>query len=186
MRRCRVCSNADISSESTSCSCSPSGSDAMHGLQVDIIASQGILELFILVAALRLHRKGYQAVNFELLWAEYAKTRGMQHADIYSKPAAARAFQRLLDASLLAFTGPGWGSFYVSALFLRSTAITCRRRYIKARSTSACCSATACACFPLNAASSCVGDGQCMHAIAGVSHGLCIKVESGWRCFTQV
>ena len=78
----------------------------MRALQVDIIASQGILELFILVAALRLHRRGYQAVNFELLWAEYAKTRGMQHADIYSKPAAARAFQRLLDASLLAFSGP--------------------------------------------------------------------------------
>ena len=79
---------------------------AKRALQVDIIASQGILELFVLVAALRLHRRGYQAVNFELLWAEYAKTRGMQHADIYSKPAAARAFQRLLDASLLAFSGP--------------------------------------------------------------------------------
>ena len=73
---------------------------------MDIIASQGILELFILVAALRLHRRGYQAVNFELLRAEYSQTRGMQHADIYSKPAAARAFQRLLDASLLAFSGP--------------------------------------------------------------------------------
>lgn len=83
--------------------CRPKGP---YTLQVDIIASQGILELFILVAALRLHRRGYQAVNFELLWAEYAKTRGMQHADIYSKPAAARAFQRLLDASLLAFSGP--------------------------------------------------------------------------------
>ena len=82
--------------------------DLSRIVQVDIIASQGILELFILVAALRLHRKGYQAVNFELLWAEYAKTRGMQHADIYSKPAAARAFQRLLDAALLAFAGARW------------------------------------------------------------------------------
>ena len=45
-------------------------------------------------------------MNFEQLWAEYEKTRGMQHADIYSKPASARAFQRLLDAALLAFTGP--------------------------------------------------------------------------------
>ncbi|CAL5218398.1 g73 [Coccomyxa viridis] len=80
--------------------------DQSQNSMVDIIASQGILELFILVAALRLHRRGYQAVNFELLWAEYAKTRGMQHADIYSKHAAARAFQRLLDASLLAFSGP--------------------------------------------------------------------------------
>ena len=53
--------------------CRPKGP---YTLQVDIIASQGILELFILVAALRLHRRGYQAVNFELLWAEYAKTRG--------------------------------------------------------------------------------------------------------------
>ncbi len=72
--------------------------------QVDAVASQGILELYVLVAALRLHRRGYERVNFELLWAEYAKTAGMGHADVYSKPAAARAFQRLLDAALLVFT----------------------------------------------------------------------------------
>ncbi|EIE26129.1 hypothetical protein COCSUDRAFT_40278 [Coccomyxa subellipsoidea C-169] len=71
---------------------------------VDAVASQGILELYVLVAALRLHRRGYERVNFELLWAEYAKTAGMGHADVYSKPAAARAFQRLLDAALLVFT----------------------------------------------------------------------------------
>lgn len=70
---------------------------------MDSIASLGILELFILVAALRLHRRGYERVNFELLWAEYAKTAGMHHSDVYSRPAAARAFQRLLDAALLAF-----------------------------------------------------------------------------------
>ncbi len=79
-------------------------------MQVDIIASQGILELFILVAALRLHRKGHITVNFEQLWAEYEKTRGMQHADIYSKPASARAFQRLVDAALLAFSGSRYAS----------------------------------------------------------------------------
>ncbi|KAK9916102.1 hypothetical protein WJX75_008581 [Coccomyxa subellipsoidea] len=77
---------------------------AQHRSQVDATASLGILELFVLVAALRLHRRGYERVNFELLWAEYAKTAGMHHADVYSKPAAARAFQRLLDASLLFFT----------------------------------------------------------------------------------
>ncbi len=33
---------------------------------MDSIASLGILELFILVAALRLHRRGYERVNFEL------------------------------------------------------------------------------------------------------------------------
>lgn len=71
---------------------------------MDSIASLGILEQFILVAALRLHRRGYERVNFELLWAEYSKTRGMSHVDVYSKPAAARAFQRLLDANLLVFT----------------------------------------------------------------------------------
>lgn len=70
---------------------------------MDSIASLGILELFILVAALRLHRRGYERVNFELLWAEYAKTGGMHHSDVYSRPAAARAFQRLLDATLLVF-----------------------------------------------------------------------------------
>lgn len=73
-------------------------------VQVDAIAGLGILELFVLVAALRLHRRGYERVNLELLWAEYSKTSGMGHADVYSKPAAARAFQRLLDASLLTFT----------------------------------------------------------------------------------
>ena len=76
----------------------------LASVQVDATASLGILELFVLVAALRLHRRGYERVNFELLWAEYAKTAGMHHADVYSKPAAARAFQRLLDASLLFFT----------------------------------------------------------------------------------
>jgi hypothetical protein len=77
---------------------------ALSVWQVDSIASLGILELFILVAAIRLHRRGYERVNFELLWAEYSKTRGLSHADVFSKPAAARAFQRVLDASLLTFT----------------------------------------------------------------------------------
>jgi hypothetical protein len=69
---------------------------------VDTIAGLDVLQLFILVAVLRLHRRGHGAPNFELAWAEYAKTGGMQHADIYGRPAAARAFQRLLDAGLLA------------------------------------------------------------------------------------
>lgn len=75
---------------------------AGESLQMDIVAGLDVLQLFVLVAVLRLHRRGHAAPNFELAWAEYAKTAGMQHADIYGRPAAERAFQRLLDAGLLA------------------------------------------------------------------------------------
>ena len=68
------------------------------------MAGLDVLQLFILTAVLRLHRRGHAAPNFELAWTEYAKTGGMQHADNYGRAASARAFQRLLDAGLLAAT----------------------------------------------------------------------------------
>ena len=73
--------------------------------QVDMVAGLDVLPLYLLVAVLRLQRRGAAAPSFELAAAEYARTAGLGHADNYSRPAAARAWQRLLDAGLLRHAG---------------------------------------------------------------------------------
>ena len=70
-----------------------------------MVAGLDVLPAYMLVAVLRLQRRGHAAPNFELAAAEYARTAGLGHADNYSRAAAARAWQRLLDAGLLAHAG---------------------------------------------------------------------------------
>ena len=67
-----------------------------------------ILELFLLVALYRLRRKGQEAPNFEMAFDEYS---GLQRGgswrgvDITApRPAAFRAFERLLTATLIAYS----------------------------------------------------------------------------------
>ena len=47
--------------------CRDGSSADIHSMQVDIIASRGLLELCTLVEALRLRRRGYISVDIEQL-----------------------------------------------------------------------------------------------------------------------
>ena len=99
---------------------------------MDAVAGLDVLQLFVLTAVLRLHRRGHAAPNFELAWAEYARTAGMQHADNYGRAAAARAFQRLVDAGLLAAADArcAWAVPPLAALVLLACACTCKDRVL--------------------------------------------------------
>lgn len=67
-----------------------------------------ILELFLLVALFRLRRKGMEPANFEMAFDEYSSLRrGGSYRGVDEtapRPSAFRAFERLLSASLIAYT----------------------------------------------------------------------------------
>jgi len=76
--------------------------------QVEAVAGLSILELFLLVALCRLTRKGVSTPNFQMAFDEYSSLRrGGSYRGVdetASKPSAFRAFERLLSASLVAYT----------------------------------------------------------------------------------
>ena len=75
------------------------------------MSSLSVLELYILVGALRLYRRRSpsEGVNFEMAWEEYAQLgRLRSHGDNYSKPAALRAWEQLLGCALLSYLDPRW------------------------------------------------------------------------------
>lgn len=67
-----------------------------------------ILELFLLVALFRLQRKSIEAANFEIVFDEYSSLRrGGSYRGVDEtapRPTAFRAFERLISASLVAYT----------------------------------------------------------------------------------
>ncbi len=67
-----------------------------------MVAGLSVLEMYMLVAVLRLGRKGHAACNFEQAMEEYGLLNQMQrHADAHPRPLALRAFERLLAHGLL-------------------------------------------------------------------------------------
>ena len=73
-------------------------------LQVDIVGSCSVLELFILVAVLRIKRRGHESANFEMVHDEYCKLMEQgSSGDKRSKAAALRAFERLIAYRLVSY-----------------------------------------------------------------------------------
>lgn len=71
-------------------------------MQAQMVAGLAILEMYMLVAVLRLGRKGQAACNFEQAMEEYMLLNQMQrHPDAHPRPLALRAFERLLAMGLL-------------------------------------------------------------------------------------
>lgn len=67
-----------------------------------MVAGLAILEMYVLVAVLRLRGKGQVACNFEQALEEYMLLNQMQrHPDAHPRPLALQAFERLLAHGLL-------------------------------------------------------------------------------------
>lgn len=75
-----------------------------------MIPSLSILELFIIAAIQRLKRQQQHEVNFTMVWKEYCKLKECSregHVDSqYNRSAASRAFERLLQLGLIAYSRP--------------------------------------------------------------------------------
>lgn len=73
-----------------------------------MIPSLSILELFIIAAIQRLKKQQQQEVNFTMVWKEYCKLKECSregHVDSqYNRAAASRAFERLLQLGLIAYS----------------------------------------------------------------------------------
>lgn len=84
--------------------------DAAEYSQAQAIVSLSVAELFMLVAAQRIHRRSQsplEGVNFEAVWEEYDRLRQLRgHADHYSRTVVARAFEALLARRLLTHADP--------------------------------------------------------------------------------
>ncbi|KAK9836048.1 hypothetical protein WJX84_003886, partial [Apatococcus fuscideae] len=76
--------------------------DEVYQSQAHMVAALSILEMYMLVAVLRLGRKGQPACSFEQAMEEYVLLNQMQrHPDAHPRPLALRAFERLLSQGLL-------------------------------------------------------------------------------------
>ena len=74
----------------------------MGSLQARMVAGLSVLEMYMLVAVLRLTRKGQLPCKFEQAMEEYGLLNQMQrHPDAHPRPLALRAFERLLACALL-------------------------------------------------------------------------------------
>lgn len=93
------------------------------------MAGCSILELFLLVAVERVRRKGQESPNFEMALHEYRSLRrggGYRGVDdAASRPAAFRAFERLITANLLAYTDPRCVCLSCTCRVLQHTSATC-------------------------------------------------------------
>ncbi|KAK9866078.1 hypothetical protein WJX84_011676 [Apatococcus fuscideae] len=76
--------------------------DEVYQSQARMVAGLSVLEMYMLVAVLRLTRKGQLPCNFEQAMEEYGLLNQMQrHPDAHPRPLALRAFERLLACALL-------------------------------------------------------------------------------------
>jgi Origin recognition complex (ORC) subunit 4 C-terminus len=76
--------------------------------QEQMIASLSILEMFILAALQRLKKQNQFEVNFNIVWKEYSRLKDCsreRHVDSqYNREAACRAFERLMQLGLIAYS----------------------------------------------------------------------------------
>ena len=84
-------------------------------LQVDAVRGLSVLEAYMLVAVVRLQRRGGPGgASFERAFAEYESLQRLHRtADAYGRAAALRAFERLLSAALLERPGGRYGQVHI-------------------------------------------------------------------------
>jgi Origin recognition complex (ORC) subunit 4 C-terminus len=78
-------------------------------LQPLLVASCSVLELFMLVGALRLVSRGREVINFEMVFEEYRllnQALANAHADVFGRKLSIRAFEKLIRCGLLVFADP--------------------------------------------------------------------------------
>ena len=84
-------------------------SEGSLSLQVEVVGSCSVLELFMLVAIYRIKRRGHDSANFEMVHDEYCKLLDQGGTgDRRSKTAALRAFEHLIASSLVSYVDGRW------------------------------------------------------------------------------
>lgn len=95
--------------------CYPYNTSKLQNLttQVDVVRGLSVLEAYMLVAVVRLQRRGGAGgASFERAFAEYEGLQRLHRtADAYGRAAALKAFERLLSAALLDRPGGRWVSY---------------------------------------------------------------------------